>query len=133
MAMREKQTKAFKPKYKTNPLKPSMRERKRYIAFEIKSSHPLPFDADRQLIEKIRGLLGVFGSAKAGILKVKYNRQRQRGILRVGREYVDHTRACFVMVKELSGAKVAVHTVRVSGMIGKALAAAGIERLNLVR
>jgi ribonuclease P/MRP protein subunit POP5 len=107
-------------KPKVNPLRPSMREKKRYLAFEIMSEKPLGYDADRKLIHKINELLGIFTAPKAGILRVKYNQKSQRGLIRVERKFVDFVRAGFVMIKTLDSVKVAVRTLRVSGMLNKA-------------
>jgi ribonuclease P/MRP protein subunit POP5 len=115
MAMK---TKAAKPK--VNPLPPSMRDKKRYVAFELASEQPLMPDADRKLISKMSEILGVFGSAKAGIIRVKYNPKTQRGLIRVDRKAVDHIRACFVMIKSIDNQKIAARTLRVSGMVNKA-------------
>jgi RNase P/RNase MRP subunit POP5 len=128
MASQNSQKNGAKKFHKTNPLKPTMREDKRYVAFEIMSEKPLAYDADRVLIAKINSLLGVFESAAAGILRVKYNQKNQRGLLRIGRKYVDKLRVCFVMIKELSNQKVLVRTLRVSGMLNKALPATGLEK-----
>ncbi|MBN1792938.1 ribonuclease P protein component 2 [Candidatus Woesearchaeota archaeon] len=121
----QKSIKASKPRPKVNALKPSMREKKRYIAFEIVSEKPLGKDADRQLIIRINELLGVFHSSKAGILRVKYNPGLQRGLLRVDRAFVDFIRTCFVMLKQLEGIRVMIRTLAVSGMVHRAAAMVG--------
>jgi ribonuclease P/MRP protein subunit POP5 len=113
-------------KPKVNALRPSMRDKKRYIAFEILSDRPLGYDADKKLICKINELLGVFQASKAGILRVKYDAKTQSGLFKVDRSFVDYARAAFVMIKSLDGVKVAVHTLRVSGMLNKA--ASELER-----
>ena len=107
-----------KDKHKVNPLKPSMREKKRYMAYEIMSNKPVK-EADKALIKRIRELLGVFSASKAGVMSVKYNDDKQRGILRVDRKFVDHIRSCFVMIKHLNNEEVLVRTLKVSGMIKK--------------
>ena len=119
---------AAKAKHKVNALKPSMRERRRYVAFEATSEKPLPFDADKLIIARMNELLGVFESAKAGILRVKYNQKNQRGLIRVDRKFVDKTRACFVMIKEVAGTPVLLRTLRVSGMLNNALEPTGLAK-----
>jgi RNase P/RNase MRP subunit POP5 len=116
-----------KTKPKTNALIPSMREDKRYAAFEILTEKPIAFEGDKALVAKINGLLGVFESSKANVMRVKYNAKLQRGLLRVDRKYVDKLRSCFVLIKELNGQKTLVRTLRVSGMLNKALTATGLE------
>lgn len=116
-----------KTKPKTNALIPSMREDKRYLAFEIISENALMFEGDKVLVAKINSLLGVFESSKANVMRVKYNAKLQRGLLRVDRKYVDKLRSCFVLIKELNGQKILVRCLRVSGMLNKALTVTGIE------
>ncbi|KYK26342.1 hypothetical protein AYK26_05100 [Euryarchaeota archaeon SM23-78] len=108
-----------KNKQKVNPLKSSMREKKRYLAYEIISNQPLSRDADKALINQIKALLGVFSAGKAGIMSVTYNAVKQRGVLRVDRKFVDNIRSCFVMIKHINNQEVLVRTLRVSGMINK--------------
>lgn len=118
MATNKPNTKSSKPK--VNILKPSMREKKRYMAYELISEKPLPRDADRQLIARINDLLGIFNASKAGILPVKYNPEKQRGLLKVERKFVDFVRACFVMTKSLNSQEVLIRTLYVSGMLNRA-------------
>ena len=106
-------------KSKVNTLNPSMRENKRYLAYEIISKSKLKC-SDKELINKINSLLGVFQSSDAGIIRVKYDAKIQKGVLRVNRKFVDHIRSCFVMIKELCSEKVLIRTLTVSGMVNKA-------------
>ncbi len=107
-------------KQKVNPLKPSMREKKRYMAYEIMSKEPLNGNTDKVLINQIKALLGVFSAGKAGVMSVKYASEKQRGVIRVERKFVDHVRSCFVMIKNLNNQEVLIRTLRVSGMLNKA-------------
>ena len=111
-----------KPKkpLRVNLLKPSMREKKRYLAYEITSEKPLGLDADKNLVSAINQTLGLFGAAKAGVMRVKYDSAAQRGVLKVERSHVDQVRASFVMIKSLAGSAAGVRTLKVSGMASKA-------------
>jgi RNase P/RNase MRP subunit POP5 len=100
-------------------LKPSQRDKERYIAYEMTSKEPLGFNADKALIAEIGKLLGVFMAVKAKPRSMKYNPERQRGILRVERKFQEHTKACFSMIKHINNKEVTIRTLRVSGMIGK--------------
>jgi RNase P/RNase MRP subunit POP5 len=118
MAKNKPEQKKNKPK--VNTLRACMRDKKRYVAFEMVSDKPLPGDADKLLIRKINELLGAFNSAKASIMRVKYDPKLQKGLLRVDRAFVDFVRACFVMIKNINGEKVLIRTLYVSGMLNKA-------------
>jgi RNase P/RNase MRP subunit POP5 len=97
-----------------------MREKKRYLAFEIITEKPFLGEGDKILMKRINELLGFFQSADAGIMRVKYDYKSQRGLLRIDRSFVDHVRACFVMIKHLNCQPVLLRTLRVSGMLNKA-------------
>ena len=87
------------------PLKPSHRERKRYLL--IKGS-----DANFKVIEKvILEFIGVLGYAEAGVYFIKSNKSGI--ILAVNRGSVDKIRTSFLM----SGKNLEI--VKVSGSVGK--------------
>lgn len=100
---------------KTKALKPSHREKKRYIVYELSKALP---SQQKHLVAKLELLLGVFMSAQAGIMPLKF--LGNRGLLRVNHTAVDYVKACFTMIHELNGTPVTVHSVIVSGMINKA-------------
>ena len=80
-------------------LKPSMREKKRYLLLETKLS--------KEEIEKvILDFIGILGYSKAGVSFVKSN------ILAVNRESVDNIRASFALSNEIK-------VKRVSGSLKK--------------
>jgi RNase P/RNase MRP subunit POP5 len=112
-----------KSKAKAKPaaarLKPSERDKERYVAYEIASAGQLARDADRQLVEQMRMLLGIFMAPKANVTSMKYNPEKQRGVLRINRKFVDCMRTCFAMIKKLNGQEVQINTIKTSGMIHK--------------
>jgi RNase P/RNase MRP subunit POP5 len=113
------QDKAKKTNLVAKRLKPSMRQKKRYVAYELKSPVPLARGADRALVEQANQLLGAFLAPEAGIASIKYNPEKQRGILRLDRRYVEHLRKCFAMIKKLNNQEVMIKSIKTSGMIGK--------------
>lgn len=110
------------------PLKPTMREKARYLAFELKIEDnqgnlipPKPFiEYQNALIEELEKNLGVFLSANAGIKPVKYDSELGRGILRTTHRSIDDIKACFPLIKEVKGKEVSIRSVGVSGMLNKA-------------
>jgi RNase P/RNase MRP subunit POP5 len=100
-------------------LKPSMRQKKRYVAYELKSPVPLARGADRALAEQANLLLGAFLAPEAGLASIKYNSDKQRGILRIDRRFMEHLRKCFVMIKNLNKQEVQIISLKTSGMINK--------------
>lgn len=98
---------------KLKPLRPTLREKKRYLAFEIIGKEQ---QADPWLTDKLTAVLGAFGAAKAGVQAVEFNAKTQRGLLRVSAKGVDAVKASFLFLD--SG--FIVRSLGVSGMLKKA-------------
>lgn len=109
---------------KIKPMLPSLREKKRYLAFEIVSKEKI--DDFRAVEEAVwnacLNFLGELGTAKAGIMPIgeKWHAKKQRGLIRVNRKYVDHVRVALSLVRKISSQKVIIKTVGVSGIMQKA-------------
>lgn len=105
---------------KIKPLRPSMRERKRYIRYEITGEKKLDMKrVQKGLLTKLNSLLGVFQSAKAGLIPISFETKTQEGILRVNHTAVDLIRSCFVLIKEIEGQQVMITTKNISGILRK--------------
>ena len=74
---------------KLKPLIPSMRERKRYLAYEIISKESLKKDISSEMIKLVNKTLGLFDSAQSGILSVEYDQKTQKGLLKVNNKMTD--------------------------------------------
>ncbi len=108
---------------KLKALKPALREKKRYIVYQLEAADNKPvkmFSYQQALVEKLHELLGVFNAAHAGILPLKFENTTQRGILRVNHTAVDSVRSCFVLIDELNETPIRVSTQGVSGIMKKA-------------
>ncbi|MFH0978395.1 MAG: Rpp14/Pop5 family protein [Candidatus Woesearchaeota archaeon] len=109
---------------KIKPILPSLRERKRYLAFEIISEDKAhDFSAvSKALWQAFYKCLGEFECSRAGIQIVaeKYNANLQRGLLRVNNRYVNHIKSALIFIDHVSGTNAIVRSVGVSGMISKA-------------
>ena len=98
-------------------LKPTKRERKRYIVYQIETEIN---SVQEKLIKQLKENLGIFGSAKAGILPIQYENKSKIGILRVNHKMVDEIRANFVLISEIDKEKFIIKTLGVSGILKKA-------------
>ncbi|MBI2508052.1 hypothetical protein HYV89_03810 [Candidatus Woesearchaeota archaeon] len=101
---------------------PSLRERKRYIAFEIDSEHA--FDKSnviKAVDTSCRNFLGEYGYGKAGVMLVDnaVSSNGKRGVVRVNSKYADLVKVSLMMIKEINNNKVALRNVKTSGMLGK--------------
>ena len=111
-------------KAKIKPLLPSLREKKRYLAYEVISKHRFndAVHVNKAILDAANDFLGDLGMAKAGILPIndKWNADSQRGIMRVNNKHVDELKASFVFVKGIEGKEVIVKSVGASGILRKA-------------
>ena len=106
---------------KIKPLKPALREKKRYVVYKVEAAQALDMHtAQEDIITQLQAYLGVFQSASAGIMPIKYNKQKQQGILRVNHTAVDLVKSCFVMITKINNKQASVRTLGVSGILKKA-------------
>ena len=109
---------------KIKPVMPSLREKKRYLAFEVISKQKI--EDSNKVKESIMGgaleFLGHLGMAKAGaiILKDKWNKDLQRGIIKVNNKEVDNLKAALAFIEKIDGKEAIVKSVGVSGILKKA-------------
>ncbi len=111
-------------KAKIKPLLPSLREKKRYLAFEVISRYRFndAVNVSKAISDAANDFLGDFGMAKAGILPLndKWNENMQRGIMRVNNKHVDDLKASLIFVKNIEGKGAIVKSVGASGILRKA-------------
>jgi len=109
---------------KLKPILPSLREKKRFVAFEIISNDRI--SNARAVSESIQDtslrFLGELGTGRMGIrvLEDKYNPGVQKGIVRINHKHADHMRAVLALIKEIDNTRVLVRSIGVSGILKKA-------------
>lgn len=111
-------------KTKLKPILPSLREKKRYLAFEVISKEKISdFSAVSNAIHHCSlQFLGQLGSAKAGIIPLenKWNPQLQRGILKVSHKHVDAVKSALIFADKIDGKDAIFKSIGVSGILRKA-------------
>ena len=109
---------------KLKPILPSLREKKRYLTFEIISKGKIDdFSVVSNAIwANLLSFTGELGAAKSGVwlLVDKYNEKTQRGIIKVSNKYVNELKASLSLIKEIDKKQVIVRSIIVSGMMNKA-------------
>ena len=109
---------------KLKPVLPSLREKKRYLVFEVISRQKFqdPRPVSDAILRCSSVLLGEIGAAKAGIMPLenKWNAKNQRGMLKVGHKYSDAAKASLAFVREIGGHEAICMSIGLSGMLGKA-------------
>jgi len=99
---------------------PSLREKKRYIVFELIANNNLGYNVVKNSIKQaISGLIGEFGIANAD-LRFLNEWKNNKGVMAVNRGYVDEARAGISLVKSINNVDVIMRTVGISGILKKA-------------
>ncbi len=104
---------------KLKALIPSLREKKRYVAFEIQTEKKLEFDEAKKSVESsIKEFLGDLGMARSGIIFMK-DWKDNKGIIKVNTNFVDEIKASLALIKDVNQNKAKVRSLLVSGSIDK--------------
>lgn len=101
------------------PILPSLREKKRYIGFEVISDKPLSQeDIKMAILGSAYAYIGDYGMAKAGMEIMEV--ENSKGIILVGRQSVDLIKASLSLITSIGNHKAIVKSVTTSGMLNKA-------------
>ena len=110
-------------KAKIKPLLPSLREKKRYLAYEVMSNHRFndAVHVSKAILDASNEFLGALGMAKGGMIPLndQWNEEMQKGIMRVNNKHVDDLKASLIFVKNMEGKEVIVKSVGASGILKK--------------
>ena len=105
-------------------LKPSQREKKRYIGFQILSKSRISSLAKIQKTVMLSMIQykGEHGLAESGLIVVpeRYDPATQCGVVRVNRKRVNDAITALTLTRAIDGAEVVIKTTGTSGMIHKA-------------
>ncbi|MBI2647534.1 hypothetical protein HYW99_03585 [Candidatus Woesearchaeota archaeon] len=111
-------------KTKLKQILPSLREKKRYLVFEVISKEGISdFEALSNAIWQCSlQLLGQLGVAKSGLMVLtnKWNQKLQRGIIKVNHKHVDALKASFIFARKIENKEVILRSIGVSGILNKA-------------
>jgi ribonuclease P/MRP protein subunit POP5 len=110
-------------KGKIKPLLPSLSERKRYLAYEVMSKYKFngAVHVNKVILDAAKEFLGSMGMANAGILALndKWDKELQRGLLRVNNKHVNNLKASLIFVKNIDGKEAIIKSVGASGILKK--------------
>ncbi len=102
---------------------PTLREKKRYLAFEIISDGRIDNvkTVSDAIMAAVYGFIGSLGAGKAGILVLedKWNSRAQKGIIRVGHKHVDQLKGSLTMIEKINNVKVIIRSIGLSGVLNK--------------
>lgn len=107
---------------KIKPMLPSLKEKKRYLSFEIVSKNNFSAEqAAKAVSESTLQLMGTLECGKAGILFLKDKYQNNAGVVKSGHRYVDKVRTALALIKDIDSKEVVFRTRIVSGTLKKAI------------
>ncbi len=110
---------------KLKPLLPTLREKKRYLAFEVLSRSKISsFEAVANAVwGRTLEFIGELGAARAGICVIadRYDPQKQRGIIKVSHTHIDELRAALTMITTIQNQEAIVRSLGASGILKKAV------------
>ncbi|MFH1591692.1 MAG: Rpp14/Pop5 family protein [archaeon] len=109
---------------KIKPLSPTLRERKRYLAFEAithgsVSDHRSVYQA---IEDSVLRLTGSRGLASAGLIPMddSWQQKGQRGLVRVAHTSIDLLKAAMTTITKIDGKDAVVRSLGMSGILKKA-------------
>ena len=101
-------------------LLPSLREKKRYIHFNIVSEKSfLKNELVGAVESSCKNFLGELNYGKAGVNVVTNLVKGKSGVVRVNSKYVDHVKTSLMLIKKINGERVLFKNAKVSGVLNK--------------
>ncbi len=103
------------------PILPTLKEKKRYIVFEVVSDKKISENAlEKGIQENVTRFLGELGVAKSGFMLVKDAIKGNKGIIKTNVKYQDEMKMALNLMKNIGKEKVVVNVSGVSGILNKA-------------
>lgn len=104
----------------SKPLLPTLRERNRYIAFElISDSRFKREEVVKAVWNTVLRFLGESGASKTSLWLMDWSEEKQSGILKVNHNSVDEVRAALALLKDINKVNCIPHVFGVSGTVKK--------------
>ena len=105
---------------KLKPVMPSLREKKRYLAFEVLSDAKLDTNhIAKAVMNASLQFAGELGTAEMGIIPLTELFAKNKGIIRVSNVGLDRLKAALTLITTIEGHPVSVRSLAVSGNLGK--------------
>jgi len=99
---------------------PSLRQRKRYMKFEITSERKLEYYEIRDAVtNSIVSWIGTKGTARSGFRLIKnlWEPQKSEGVLQCDPKFVDDIKVALALIRQIGDSKVIFIVTKVSGTI----------------
>lgn len=103
------------------PLLPTLKEKKRYVAFEvITDGKPSSTDVSKTIWNSVHNFVGTKGAALMGLHIFNDKYKHNKGLLRVTHTQVDPLKASLALIHNINQQPVIIRTLGVSGILQKA-------------
>lgn len=104
-------------------LSPSLRQKKRYVLFEIISQQQYSCsEIEAAVQEALQHFLGQLGVARLAPLLIKEQCRNNKFILKVNHQYVDEAKAALILIKKIKNQPVIMRSIITSGTLEQAAA-----------
>ncbi|MBR9683231.1 hypothetical protein GOV03_01705 [Candidatus Woesearchaeota archaeon] len=104
-------------------LLPSLRQKKRYIVFEVISDKKFSStEIEKETHQALQTFMGQLGVAKAAPMFIgkQFNPAKQRFVLKINHKHVDEAKAALTLIKKIKNTTVIIKSITTTGMIKKA-------------
>ena len=103
------------------PILPTLKEKKRYLVFEIISEDKISKDvAQKTIMSECLKFLGELGISRSGLMIVNDQWSKNKGIIKTNNKYLDEVKLALSLIKKMDNKKIIVNIVGVSGILKKA-------------
>ena len=100
-------------------LLPSLKEKKRYLAFEVISKSKTTYtDTAKAIWNSVLSFAGTSGAARMGINIMTYN--NQKGLIRVAHTSLEELKASLTLITTINNEPAIVRSLGASGILAKA-------------
>ena len=105
---------------KIRPIIPSLKEKKRYVVYNIISDTDISFTDAKQTIDSQNlKFLGELTVSRANIMHINELYNNNTGVIRVDNKYLNELKVSISLIKEIRQKKATVNPIFVSGVLNK--------------
>jgi ribonuclease P/MRP protein subunit POP5 len=102
-------------------LSPSLRQKKRYIVFEVISDQKFTaVEVKKEVEQALLSFLGQFGVAQAAPLFLGEKFKNNKFIIKINHKYVNHCVSALILIKSIKNKSVILKSIITSGTIKNA-------------
>jgi RNase P/RNase MRP subunit POP5 len=104
-------------------LLPALKQRKRYIVFEVIAEKKFSFlEVETEVKRAMKEFFGILGLSQASpmLLKEKFDKDKQNFLIKVNHKHVDELKAALTLSKSIKNVPIIIKSIITSGTIKKA-------------